>query len=123
MAKNEVRMEYPFDKADGCCLAVFKYLSKNTKNKGRQLAVPHRGAFPSFPQGSTAAQNIEQKDSVRKLRELLNAARGSAVVLTGAGMSTDSGIPDYRGPRGSYSRGHKPMTHDEFLSSEGNRRR
>ncbi|CAN0408590.1 unnamed protein product [Ascophyllum nodosum] len=38
-------------------------------------------------------------------------------------MSTDSGIPDYRGPQGSYSRGHKPMTHDEFLSSERNRKR
>lgn len=45
------------------------------------------------------------------------------MALTGAGMSTDSGIPDYRGPRGSYSRGHKPMTHDEFLSSEANRKR
>ncbi len=45
------------------------------------------------------------------------------MALTGAGLSTDSGIPDYRGPRGSYSRGHKPMTHDEFLSSERNRKR
>ncbi|CAM9545273.1 unnamed protein product, partial [Laminaria digitata] len=62
-------------------------------------------------------------DSVQRLRELLDEAGGSALALTGAGMSTDSGIPDYRGPRGSYSRGHKPMTHDEFLSSEANRKR
>ncbi len=35
------------------------------------------------------------------------------VALTGAGMSTDSGIPDYRGPG---SLGRAPMTYQEFVS-------
>ncbi|URE12754.1 hypothetical protein MUK42_22113 [Musa troglodytarum] len=33
------------------------------------------------------------------------------VVLTGAGISTESGIPDYRSPNGAYSTGFKPITH------------
>lgn len=45
------------------------------------------------------------------------------VVLTGAGMSTESGIPDYRSPNGAYSSGFKPITHQEFVRSSRARRR
>ncbi|XP_062201910.1 NAD-dependent protein deacylase SRT2-like isoform X3 [Phragmites australis] len=45
------------------------------------------------------------------------------MVLTGAGMSTESGIPDYRSPNGAYSTGFKPLTHQEFVRSIRARRR
>ncbi|MFE2582130.1 NAD-dependent protein deacetylase [Streptomyces sp. NPDC059378] len=47
---------------------------------------------------------------------------GGVVVLSGAGLSTDSGIPDYRGEHGSLRR-HTPMTYQEFVGGEPARRR
>jgi NAD-dependent SIR2 family protein deacetylase len=49
-------------------------------------------------------------------------AEGGVVVLSGAGLSTDSGIPDYRGPSGSARRG-TPMTYQAFTRDPVARRR
>jgi NAD-dependent SIR2 family protein deacetylase len=54
------------------------------------------------------------------LAELI--AEGSVVVLSGAGLSTESGIPDYRGVTGRARRA-TPMTYQEFTGSAGARRR
>lgn len=50
---------------------------------------------------------------VGALAELLRGRR--IVVLTGAGCSTESGIPDYRGP-GTRARARNPIQHMEFLN-------
>ncbi len=50
---------------------------------------------------------------VGALVKLLRGRR--IVVLTGAGCSTESGIPDYRGP-GTRARARNPIQHMEFLS-------
>ncbi|MFE9685137.1 NAD-dependent protein deacetylase [Streptomyces sp. NPDC006285] len=47
---------------------------------------------------------------------------GGVLVLSGAGISTESGIPDYRGEGGSLSR-HTPMTYQDFTGGPGARRR
>jgi NAD-dependent deacetylase len=44
------------------------------------------------------------------------------VVLTGAGLSTASGIPDFRSPGGRWSR-YRPVTIQEFLATEEARER
>jgi NAD-dependent SIR2 family protein deacetylase len=47
---------------------------------------------------------------------------GGVVVLSGAGLSTESGIPDYRGESGR-SRRAEPMTYQTFVGSAAARRR
>ncbi|KAK9799357.1 hypothetical protein WJX73_000370 [Symbiochloris irregularis] len=59
---------------------------------------------------------------LQQLVDFMQSHRRIAV-LTGAGCSTESNIPDYRGRNGAYSTGFKPMTHQQFTSSEHSRSR
>jgi NAD-dependent deacetylase len=58
--------------------------------------------------------------AVDELAELLAAAR-RIFVLTGAGLSTRSNIPDFRGPQGVY-RTSSPVYHQDFVRSDASRR-
>jgi NAD-dependent SIR2 family protein deacetylase len=66
---------------------------------------------------SDALESLTALDDVAGILE-----RGQVAVLSGAGLSTESGIPDYRGVTGTLRR-HTPMTYQEFISSEAGRRR
>jgi NAD-dependent deacetylase len=55
----------------------------------------------------------------RLARHLASSAR--IVVFTGAGISTESGIPDFRSPGGVWSK-MKPIYFQEFVASEAKRR-
>lgn len=55
-----------------------------------------------------------------RLAELIEAADRVAV-FTGAGISTESGIPDFRSPGGIWSR-MKPIPFDQFIAREDMRR-
>jgi len=55
-----------------------------------------------------------------RLRDLI-AEANDIVIFTGAGVSTESGIPDFRSPGGIWTR-FKPVYFDDFMSSREARR-
>ena len=59
-------------------------------------------------------------DDIELLRDLIGSAR-RIVAFTGAGISTESGIPDFRSPGGIWTR-YKPIYFDDFMASDEMRR-
>ncbi len=73
------------------------------------------------PMGETAAKPTPEE--VDGLRELLQGS-SSITVFSGAGMSTESGIPDFRGPNGVWQRVDPADFHiDRLLASDESRKR
>ena len=59
-------------------------------------------------------------DDIELLRDLIGSAK-RIVAFTGAGISTESGIPDFRSPGGIWTR-YKPIYFDDFMASDEMRR-
>lgn len=69
---------------------------------------------------STHAE-LAAHEAAQKLTEFLQR-HGPVMVLTGAGISTDSGIPDYRDATGAWKR-KQPVQHNDFMNSVATRQR
>jgi NAD-dependent SIR2 family protein deacetylase len=82
--------------------------------------------YPGAPDASGVVTQAAWEAEVPHRGELGDLATlvgaGGVCVLSGAGISTDSGIPDYRGPS-SAARRHAPMTYDAFVSDPDARHR
>lgn len=66
-----------------------------------------------------------QKERLAEVRSWIDAAE-RIVVLTGAGISTDSGIPDFRGPKGLWTKNpeaEKLATLDHYMANPEARKR
>jgi len=60
---------------------------------------------------------MSDQDTLTRLKELLDAAN-RLVVFTGAGISTESGIPDFRSPGTGLWTKMKPIMFQDFVGSE-----
>ena len=60
------------------------------------------------------------QNDVKRLHDLIKGAE-CVVIFTGAGISTESGIPDFRSPGGLWSK-YKPIDFSDFMASAEMRR-
>jgi NAD+-dependent protein deacetylase sirtuin 4 len=103
------------------------------------VSINYRGILPTNPSSfyttirSNSSEMVEpfpipqgegvSDEMICHIADLMIRCHGQVAVLTGAGISTESNIPDYRSPFGAYSRGHRPITFFEFVHNEKRRKK
>ena len=66
--------------------------------------------------GSSRMIALDLETAIARLQELVHGAR-TLVPFTGAGISTECGIPDFRSPGGLWTK-NRPIPFDEFMSGQ-----
>lgn len=102
-------------------VAAPAYLGQNLPRRGVPPAARDRDLRVSTSPNPVPANPRELQDAVGALADFL-AAHRRVTVLTGAGCSTDSGIPDYRDGDGEWKRS-PPVQYREFVDDARARRR
>ena len=118
-------------------LLIIGSLSNRISKKSKRITLSSLSSLSSFQSisssslsssslsssSSSSSSSISKEDEeASKIAEFITSS-SNLIVITGAGISTSSGVPDYRSPNGSYSRGHKPIVHSDFINKESSRKR
>ncbi|KAK6361219.1 hypothetical protein TWF730_004960 [Orbilia blumenaviensis] len=86
------------------------------------LRIPYTTPLPSLPAIPTTATTLPT--AITAVSNFLLNTR-STLILSGAGISVASGLPDYRGARGTYTlnKEYRPIFYGDFVHKDGMRRR
>ena len=99
----------------GGCRCALARRARGPRDPRWRFEYPWRESMAGGGQAVTTSEA-----EIGRLRELLGASR-RAVAFTGAGISTESGIPDFRSPGGIWAQ-YQPIDFSDFIASEEMRR-
>jgi NAD-dependent deacetylase len=104
----------------GCIYPFYQQGEAEIRSRGARVCVlpPRPAALRGTPCPPPAWYGPRVEEIEELARRWADARR--VVVLTGAGLSTASGIPDFRSPGGRWS-SYRPVPIQDFLASEDSR--
>ncbi|KAF9121538.1 NAD-dependent protein lipoamidase sirtuin-4 [Mortierella sp. 14UC] len=90
-----------------------------------KLRISLRSVSKALSTASDATTRVPLTIASKELASFLRDGASNITVLTGAGVSTDSAIPDYRGENGTYTLNpdYKPVFFQAFVASDEARHR
>jgi NAD-dependent deacetylase len=110
------RVQLPYSINDDGRFQHWALLTYHYPNQRQQNLLTGATHLASATLGSGDISMLDELTEVIRSRRPL-------VAFTGAGISTDSGIPDYRGPNGLWTSGAaSPVMYQDFMSNEEVRR-